>query len=128
MSSPSRPAKCPARPCCGCWRKTTRWARRFFAYIPATRRFVLERVIDNEEITTASFKEDMLDLARLVIDTQAIWSVSEWKNSGASPGDSKDAAKADAPSMLTGSTSDAKPIKSAAGELANEKEMTTTRR
>ncbi len=93
----------------------------FFAYIPATRRFVLERVIDNAEITTASFKEDMLELARLVIDTQAIWTVSEWKNSGASPGDSKDAAKADAPSMLTGSTSDAKPIKSAAGASPTKK-------
>jgi hypothetical protein len=85
----------------------------FFAYIPSTRRFVLERVIDNQDITPTTFKEDMLDLARLVIDTQSAWTVSEWKSSTASPGDGvKDASKEDAPSFLTG-TSGAKPIKSA---------------
>jgi hypothetical protein len=85
----------------------------FFAYIPSTRRFVLERVIDNDGITTASFKEDMLDLARLVIDTQPVWTVSEWKSSGSSPGDSgKEAAKEEVPSILTG-TGSAKPIKTA---------------
>lgn len=97
----------------------------FFAYIPSTRRFVLERVIDNEDITTASFKEDMLDLARLVVDTQAAWSVSEWKSSGASPGDSgkdsskdstKDSPKEEVPSILTG-TSGAKPIKTATNDV-----------
>jgi len=86
----------------------------FFAYIPTTRRFVLERVIDNEDISTASFKDDMLDLARLVVDTQAVWSVSEWKSSGAVPSDSatKESAKEEAPSILTG-TSGAKPIRTA---------------
>src|SRR5262245_45126184 len=61
----------------------------FFAYMPSTKRFVLERVIDNENITTASFKDDMLDLARFVIDTQAFWSVAEWKQSGSTAGDGK---------------------------------------
>jgi hypothetical protein len=91
----------------------------FFAYLPSTRRFVLERVIDNAEITTATFKEDMLDLARLVIDTQPVWTVSEWKSSGASPGDAgKDAAKEEAPSILNSAgTSSAKPIKSAGKEV-----------
>ena len=91
----------------------------FFAYMPSTRRFILERVLANENITTESFKNDMLDLARFVIDTQAYWSVSEWKQSGAAPSKSgKDSSSdgssssEDKPSILTG-TGGAKPIKSA---------------
>src|SRR5258708_4540212 len=60
----------------------------FFAYMPSTKRFILERVIDNENITTASFKDNMLDLARFVIDTEQFWTVSEWKQATPSPGDS----------------------------------------
>jgi hypothetical protein len=91
----------------------------FFAYMPSTKRFVLERVIENENITTASFKENMLDLARFVIDTQQYWTVSEWKQATPSPGDSSKDAKGsssdDAPSILTG-TGGAKPIKTATKE------------
>jgi hypothetical protein len=86
----------------------------FFAYMPTTRRFILERVIDNENITTESFKEDMLELARFVIDTQSVWSVAEWKQSGTT-GDSAKAGKGssdDTPGVLN-SSGGAKPIKSA---------------
>ena len=89
--------------------------RAFFAYMPTTRRFILERVIDNENITTESFKEDMLELARFVIDTQAVWSVAEWKQSGSTPSDSARESKGsseDAPGVLNGSGG-AKPIKAA---------------
>src|SRR6516225_12216085 len=37
--------------------------RAFFAYMPTTRRFILERVVENEGITTESFKDEMLELA-----------------------------------------------------------------
>ncbi len=88
----------------------------FFAYMPSTRRFVLESVIDNVGITTATFKEDLLDLARFVIDTQAYWTVAEWKAAGSTTGsadkDSKGSATDEAPSILTG-TGGAKPIKTA---------------
>jgi hypothetical protein len=88
----------------------------FFAYMPTTKRFILERVIDNENITAISFKNDLLDLARFVIDTQPFWSVSEWKQSGSAPSgsekDGKGSATEQSPSILTG-TGGAKPIKSA---------------
>jgi hypothetical protein len=88
----------------------------FFAYVPGNKRFALERMLDNENITTASFKEDLLDVARLVIDTQSVWTVSEWKPATPSPGDSskdtKGTSSDDAPSILTG-TGGAKPIKTA---------------
>jgi hypothetical protein len=86
----------------------------FFAYMPSTKRFILERVVDNENITTESFKNDMLDLARFVIETQPVWSVAEWK-SGSTPSDTGKSGKGsadDAPSVLTG-TGGAKPIKTA---------------
>lgn len=85
----------------------------FFAYMPSTRRFVLETVIENDEVTTASFREDLLALARHVIDTQAYWTVSEWKATGSSSGSEKETKTTDeAPSILTG-TGGAKPIKTA---------------
>jgi hypothetical protein len=87
----------------------------FFAYMPSTRRFILERVIDNVNITTESFKDEMLELARFVIDTQSVWSVAEWKQSGSTPSDSAKESKGssdDAPGVLNGS-SGAKPIKAA---------------
>ena len=56
----------------------------FFAYVASVRKFVLERCIRNENITTASFKNDMLELARTVADTLAHWSVAEWKQMGTS--------------------------------------------
>jgi hypothetical protein len=89
----------------------------FFAYMPTTRRFILERVIDNENITTESFKEDMLELARFVIDTQSVWSVAEWKQSGTSGDSAKtgNGSSDDTPGVLN-SSGGAKPIKSATKE------------
>jgi len=87
----------------------------FFAYMPSTKRFILERVIDNENITTESFKNDMLDLARFVIDTQPVWTVSEWKQSGSNPSEAgKDdkGSPGEAPAVLN-SSGGAKPIKAA---------------
>ncbi len=87
----------------------------FFAYMPSTRRFILERVIENANITTESFKEDMLELARFVIETQSVWSVAEWKQSGSTPSDSSKESKGsleDAPGVLNGSGG-AKPVKAA---------------
>ena len=87
----------------------------FFAYMPSTRRFILERVVENEGITTESFKDEMLELARLVIETQSVWSVAEWKQSSSTPSESSKESKGsseDAPGVLGGSGG-ARPIKSA---------------
>jgi hypothetical protein len=92
----------------------------FFAYIPKVRKIVLECMVANEEITSATFKEDIRDLATRVSETQAIWNVADWKQSP-SGGAGKDAASDDKkssadekPAVLSGSgTQDARPIKSA---------------
>jgi hypothetical protein len=51
---------------------------KFFAYIPANTRFVLERVVPNENITTAHFREVLQDLGAAVVETYPYWSVSNW--------------------------------------------------
>jgi hypothetical protein len=56
----------------------------FFAYIASNRRFVLQRVIPNENITTASFRAALDGLGAHVADTYAHWSVANWNNSNQS--------------------------------------------
>ena len=56
---------------------------KFFAYIAANRRFVLQRVIPNENITAASFRAALDDLGQSVVGTHADWSVANWATSTA---------------------------------------------
>jgi hypothetical protein len=53
----------------------------FFAYIATNRRFVLQRVIPNENISTAAFRGSLDKLSAHVADTYAHWSVANWSNS-----------------------------------------------
>lgn len=52
---------------------------KFFAYIASNRRFVLQRVVRNENMTTANFQKTLKDLGSSVIETYPYWSVSNWK-------------------------------------------------
>ncbi len=52
----------------------------FFAYIATNRRFVLQRVIPNDNMTTASFRAALDALGANVADTYAHWSVENWSN------------------------------------------------
>lgn len=51
---------------------------KFFAYIAPNRRFVLQRVIPNENITAATFRAALDDLGQSVVGTHAHWSVANW--------------------------------------------------
>ena len=53
---------------------------KFFAYIAANRRFVLQRVIPNENISAASFRAALDDLGQSVVSTHAHWSVANWSS------------------------------------------------
>ena len=52
---------------------------KFFAYVPSNRRFVLQRVILNENITSAGFRDVLIDLGRAVAGTYSHWSVTSWQ-------------------------------------------------
>ena len=54
---------------------------KFFAYIPTNKRFVLQRVVANEGLTTAKLREILKDLGTTVIEEYPTWSVSGWTQS-----------------------------------------------
>lgn len=56
---------------------------KFFAYVATNRRFVLQRVIPNEAVTTKVFRSWLDDLGNSVVDTYDHWSVAAWKANGA---------------------------------------------
>jgi hypothetical protein len=56
---------------------------KFFTYIAANRRFVLQRVIPNENITSEKFRAVLDDLGQSVVATHPHWSVSNWTSPSA---------------------------------------------
>lgn len=52
---------------------------KFFAYIPTNKRFVLQRVIPNQNLTTAILRDILKDLGTTVVEEYPVWSVSNWK-------------------------------------------------
>lgn len=56
---------------------------KFFTYIAANRRFVLQRVIPNENITSEKFRAVLDDLGQSVVATHPHWSVSNWSSPSA---------------------------------------------
>lgn len=55
---------------------------KFFAYIPANRRFVMQRTIPNENLTSAQLRLALQDLGSSVVETYPIWNVGNWNAGG----------------------------------------------
>ncbi len=55
---------------------------KFFAYIAANRRFVLQRVIPVGEMTSPKFRSALQDLGATVVETYPQWAVANWKSGG----------------------------------------------
>lgn len=51
---------------------------RFFAYVTSNRRFVLEQVLDNDNVTPATFRRTLQELGASVVQTYPYWSVANW--------------------------------------------------
>lgn len=51
---------------------------KFFAYIPTNRRFVLQRVVKNKDITKKTMMAALQDLALSVADEYPNWAVTNW--------------------------------------------------
>lgn len=51
---------------------------KFFAYIASNRRFVLQRTVPNQAMTTAAFREILRDLGTSVVQTHPHWAVENW--------------------------------------------------
>ena len=52
---------------------------KFFAYIAGSRRFVLQRIVSTEGMTSDSFKAALQDLGSTVVQTYPQWAVANWK-------------------------------------------------
>jgi len=55
---------------------------KFFAYIAANRRFVLQRVIPASEMTSTEFRAALQDLGATVVETHPQWAVANWTSGG----------------------------------------------
>ena len=55
---------------------------KFFAYIPNNRRFVLQRSVLNENLTSAQLRAILQDLGTSVVETYPIWAVANWNPTG----------------------------------------------
>jgi len=55
---------------------------KFFAYIPNNRRFVLQRTVPNQDLTSAKLRQALQDLGSSVVETYPIWAVTNWNPTG----------------------------------------------
>ena len=76
---------------------------RFFAYINSNRRFVLQQVIPNENMTAAIYRDNLKELGKIVVETFPVWSVANWN--GAAP-------TTEGPSAATNKQTQAAPVSS----------------
>ncbi len=51
---------------------------KFFSFIPGNKRFVLQRVVANRDMTTKKFRDLLTDLGKTVAETHGHWSVASW--------------------------------------------------
>lgn len=51
---------------------------KFFAYVASNRRFVMQRVVPNADISTRGFRDLLQDLGRSVADSYPYWSTANW--------------------------------------------------
>lgn len=54
---------------------------KFFAYVASNRRFVLQRVVPNQGISTRMFADVLKDLGASVVESYPQWSTAAWSNS-----------------------------------------------
>ncbi|MCH2210064.1 MAG: hypothetical protein MK110_02095 [Fuerstiella sp.] len=58
---------------------------KFFAYIPTNKRFVLQRVVANEKMTSRKLRATLQDLAISVADEYPTWATAGWNPQKAGP-------------------------------------------
>lgn len=59
---------------------------KFFAYIPTNRRFCLQQVIENREMSSKKFRSLLVDLGESVSQTYPVWATTAWKDAPPSDG------------------------------------------
>lgn len=73
---------------------------KFFSFIPGNKRFVLQRVVANRDMSTKKFRNLLTDLGKTVAETHGHWNVASWTDA---PKTAKSGAK-QAAASTTGKT------------------------
>ena len=84
---------------------------KFFAYIPANRRFVLQKVVKNENMTSARFKVLLQDIGTSVVQTYGVWSVASWTEGSTSSTAAAPATEQPATRSAASETEFAQPVR-----------------
>lgn len=58
---------------------------KFFAYVASNRRFVMQRVVPNQNISTRMFADVLKDLGASVVESYPQWSTAGWSSSKPAP-------------------------------------------
>jgi hypothetical protein len=53
---------------------------KFFSYIPANRRFALQQIVENHDMSVKKFYATLVDLGDTVMETYPYWSTDAWKD------------------------------------------------
>ncbi|MCA9040016.1 MAG: type III secretion system chaperone [Planctomycetaceae bacterium] len=93
---------------------------KFFAYIASNRRFVMQRVVANENLTAQEFRTILEDLGFSVAQTYPAWNTENWKSPGASSNDSSS-------SSATNTRSPANPQRRAINSAVNDSKFQPNR-
>lgn len=84
---------------------------KFFAYIPTNKRFVLQRIMKNEHMSTRKTMEVLQDLAVSVADEYPTWAVTNWvPKKGQQPVADRDSGRA-VPQNPTAASRSAQPTR-----------------
>ena len=83
---------------------------KFFAYIPTNKRFVLQRIVKNENITMKEMQRILQDLAASVADEYPTWSVAGWTPKNENQVADQDASERSVPSNPTAASRSASPV------------------
>lgn len=84
---------------------------KFFAYIPTNKRFVLQRVVKNEEMNSKKMMEILQDLAASVADEYPTWAVTNWVPRADQEVADQDAGERTAPTNPTAASRAATPTR-----------------
>ena len=103
---------------------------KFFAYVASNRRFVMQRIIPNENISTKGFRDSLQDLGLSVVEAYPYWSVTNWGTADKAPtanvATTPEKADAGIPAAQSGLQGAGKtPTRTATAPITTEKKTTT---
>ncbi len=84
---------------------------KFFAYIPTNKRFVLQRIVKNEDMSSKKVMELLQDLAASVADEYPTWAVTNWAPKADQAVADQDASDRSAPANPTAASRSAVPTR-----------------